>query len=587
MKQIILKITRNNLFLIILLFSSLFLKTILLNQFPTGITHDELNYIIAAKSLFWTGNFAPGTAPAVFPTRLAESSVTVAEIPALLLSPLIGPLETSLFTSRVLGALLSTSVILAVYFLVKRLTGKQLYTLICALVLTINPWSFLMGRTVFEVNFFVAFFLWGFLILLHSQGWKIFYALPLYALAFFSYTGGQITFYLFIIITLVYRYFDAASSKQFIKPYVLFFCIATLMLAGYITIVLHNQSFTTRGGEIFTPSSPEISKIVDQQRKVAIQVPLNQLFINKPTVYLRSFLDKYLNAFSVNNLFLNGEFRAAFSYQQHGTFYIIDLLFIILGLSFLFAINKKVWLLILAIIAVSPITSGLSLVEYSYSQRAGLMFPFLAILSGLGISYITTLKLHTPKNLLLIGASLTYALLFINLLHLYFYRFPIYASDGWFFQDRTLSRYIQLTSEKYPNAQIIVTTFEPKIVFQQYLFFTRAYHGRGITDINNRISRQDYSYNKVTFTDSCLDKNLDANVVWITDSLSKCQNLPKTKDTLRITRFKDVYEHYLIKQDLICHDQQLGSYVLPSAFQNLELEKQTADKFCQNWITRL
>lgn len=587
-KQIILNSTRNNLLLFAILFFSLITRTMFLNQFPIGMTHDELNYIIAAKSLFWTGNFAPGTAPAVFPTQMAQFTVTVAEVPALLLAPLIGPLETSLFTSRFLGALLSTLIILAVYFLVKRLTGRQLYAFVCALVMIINPWSFLMGRTIFEVNFFVAFFLWGFLILLGNRGWKIFYAFPLYALGFASYTGGQVAFYLFIIITLIYHYCSSSSGRQFIKSYLLFFCLATIMLVGYANIILHNQSYAARGGEIITPQSPEIAKIVDHQRQLAIQSPSNQLFINKATVYVRSFLDKYLNAFSVNNLFINGEFRAAFSYQQHGTFYAVDLLFIILGLVFLFAINKKVWLLILAIIVVSPITSGLSVVEYSYSQRAGLMFPFLAILTGLGVGSLTTLlKPHWTKNLLLAGVGIIYVLMFINLLHLYFFRFPIYASDGWFFQDRTLGRYVQLTSEKYPHAKIIVTTFEPKIVFQQYLFFTRVYHGKQVTDINSRMSKQDYSYKNVTFTNSCPDKNLDTNVVWISDSLSRCQNLSKTGDTLRITRFKDVYEHYLIKQDLICRDQPLGSYVSPAVFQHLDLEKQTADQFCQNWITRL
>jgi len=587
MKNNILNIIRDNLFLIIILFLSLFLRIIFLNHFPIGMTHDELNYIIAAKSLFWTRNFAPGTAPAVLPTQMSQFTVTIAEVPAFLLALLIGPLETSLFTSRFMGALLSTSIILAVYFLVKKLTGKKLYALICSLLLTINPWSFLTGRTVFEVNFFVAFWLWGFLILLHNKGWKIFYALPLYVLGFFSYTGGQISFYLFAVTTLIYHYFDTTSPKKFIKSYILFFCLTTLILTGYIMIALHNQSFVARGGEILTPSSLEITQTVNQERQVAIQVPFNRLFVNKYTVYLRNFLDRYLNAFSVNNLFVNGEFRAAFSYQQHGTFYLLDLLFIILGLSFLFVINKKVWLLILAIIAVSPVTSGLSTVEYSYSQRAGLMFPFLAMLSGLGVSYITTLsKSRYVKNFLLAGIGITYTLLFINLLHLYFYRFPIYASDGWFFQDRTLSRYIQLTNEQYPNTRIVITTSEPKIIFQEYLFFAHIYNGKRVMEINSKMNNQDYSYGNVSFISSCLNK-LDENVVWISDSSGICKNLPKTKDTLRITRLIDVHEQYLIKQDLICHDQPLGRYVLPSVFQNTELERQTTDKFCQYWVTRL
>jgi 4-amino-4-deoxy-L-arabinose transferase-like glycosyltransferase len=587
MKRVVLETVKNNPALIIILFFGLFLRTILLNQFPVGITHDELNYVISGKSLFWTGNFAPGTAPAVLPTSMKQFNVTVAEAPSLLLALFVGPFDNSLFASRILGAVLSTSIILAVYLLVKEITGKKLYGLISALVVVINPWSFLMGRTIMETNFFVAFFLWGFFVLLKTRGWKMFYALPLYALGFFSYLGGQITFFLFIVITLVFHYFRS-NSKKFIKPYIVFFVIAAFILAGYIAVISRNQSFGARGAEIALPTNPEIAKVVDQEKQLAVQSPLNQLFINKATIYLRGVSDRYLNAFSVNNLFISGESRAVFSYQKHGTFYIVDLFFIVLGLAYLFSINKKAWLAILAIIAVSPLTSGLSLVEYSYSQRAGLMFPFLAILSGLGISYLTTLsKSKNVKNLLLAGVGIVYLLFFINLMHLYFNRFPVYASDGWFFHERTLSRYVQLTSEKYSNSRIIVTTFEPKIVFEEYLFYTNNYQGEKIKDINEKMTRGDYSYGNVSFTEKCLDKNLDRNTIWISETTSNCQISSKEPNVLRITRFRDINENYLIKGDMLCRNFPLAGYVSPTVFGNMELEKQDASLFCQNWITKL
>jgi hypothetical protein len=81
---------KNNPGLTFILLLTFFLRTVLLNQFPIGITHDELNYIIAAKSLFYTGGFAPGSAPAIFPTTMTNLNTNIPEVPGLLLAPLIG-----------------------------------------------------------------------------------------------------------------------------------------------------------------------------------------------------------------------------------------------------------------------------------------------------------------------------------------------------------------------------------------------------------------------------------------------------------------------------------------------------------------
>ncbi|MBI2405580.1 hypothetical protein HYV21_00810 [Candidatus Microgenomates bacterium] len=569
--------------LLILIFTFLS-RLLLLDKFPIGITHDELNYVIAAKSLYWTKNFAPGTAPAVFSTDMTNFSVTIAEVPASILAFFIGPLDTSLFTSRIIGAILNSSIVLAMYFLVKRLINSKLIALLTSLVLAINPWSFLMGRTIFETNFFVAFFLWGSVILLGQKGFKVLRALPFFILGFFSYTGGQIAFYLFINIILLYRYFTL--PRQQITPYAIFFVTMTIILAGYVYVVLNNQSYSSRGGEIYTPQA--VAQEVDKERQVAVQNSVNPIFINKITLYLSGFLDKYLNAYSVNNLFLRGELRAAFSYQKHGTFYFLDFLFIVIGVSFLFSKYRKVWVLVLSIIAAGAVTSGISFIEYSYSQRSGLIFPFITILIGAGLGYILTIFKKNKFRFFIGGAIfITYGFLFLNLLHLYFYRFPVYASDGWFFQDRILSRYIALTNQEHQNTKVVVSTFEPKIIFQEYLFFNNIYNGEEISVINQEMKSGDYSFNNVVFTDKCFDDNFDKNTVWIGDGLLGCERFSIKEDNLRITRFRDVYEIYLIKEDKICQGQQLNSYVSPFSFQDFNIEKQSKSEFCQNWITKL
>lgn len=583
----VLSFIKTNITLLLILIFTIFIRMVFLDRFPIGITHDELNYIIAAKSLFWTGGFAPGTAPAVISTNMSNYSVVIAEIPALLLAPLIGPFNTTLFLSRIVGSFLSMAIALVIFLLTKHLTRNRTIALIATMMTAINPWSFLMGRTIFESNFFVAFFLWGFLILIKNCGWKIHYALPLYLLGFFSYTGGQIVFYFFILSTLAYHYFSATNLKGNLKPYLAFFGLMTSVLFVYVGVVFNNQTFHSRGGEVYLPTQTEVAKLVDQERLLSVPSSLNDPFINKMTIYLTGFMDKYLNNLSVNNLFVRGELRAAFSYQKHGTFYFIDLFFILVGLSYLLSLNKKGWFLCLAVIAISGITSALSNVEYSYGQRAALMFPFLIILSSIGVYYCVSFsRVKLARRCVFFVIAITYTVLFTNLLHVYFYRFPVYASDGWFYQDRLLSRYLTLVKENYPSAQIIVSTFEPKIIFEEYLFYNNLYSGSAVKIINTNLERKNYEYMNVKFITDCpTSEQSEGGVTWVVDPLLNCE-VDKSK-VLRITRFRDVYENYLVLNDDLCRKFPLGTYVSPQAYLNFSVEKQTEQDFCRSWITKL
>lgn len=579
---------KDNFFLITVLVFAFLLRVILLDKFPIGMTHDELNHIITAKSLFFEHTFVPGTGPAVLPTNMLYSTVTVPEVSSIVLATLIGGIPLSLFTSRIVGALFSVLAIWAVYYIALHITKKRLFAQITILLLAINPWSFLLGRTMAELNFFVAFFLLGFLVLLKSKGWEIMRALPLYLLGFFSYTGGQISFFAFMIITPIYHYFISTKSKKDLKIYAIFIGVVSLIFAGYVFVTLQNQTFSSRGAELYLPNRLEISEKVNTDRKLSIQTPFNNLFINKATVYANGFINKYVNTFSPNYLFLTGEARAIFSYQIHGTFYLIDFLFIVIGVSSLFTLNKKAWVLFLAIIVGCSVTSGLSVVESSYSQRVGLIYPFLIMLSAFGIGvFIEMFKSKKIQILLTSLIAIIYLISLANLMHIYFIRFPIYASDGWFFQDRVLSSYIKRVSEVRPETKIVVYSVEPKIIFEEYLFYTNAYDKENIKPINKQLDVKDYSIDNVTFTDKCPDVIPNKDTITIFEGSMGCYTLSNLTDLVRISRLKDVHANYHINNDKLCNDLKLNSYIPLSAYNDFSVEKQTSKDFCLNWITKI
>ena len=285
---------------------------------------------------------------------------------------------------------------------------------------------------------------------------------------------------------------------------------------------------------------------------------------------------------------MTGETRAAFSYKTHGTFYLIDFLFIVIGLSGLFVINKKGGFLFFAIFALCAVTSGLNIVENSYSQRVGLIYPFLVIVSGVGIA--TTIFISNSKvimRLLSIVIALLYFVSLVNLMHIYFFRFPVYASDGWFFQDRVLSKYISYTQERYSDAKILVYTPEPKIVFEEYLFYTNSYNKNNVASINIKLNQKVYSFKNLLFSDKCPDNNPERDTVVIIDGSFECKKLSDLTTSVRITRLKDVYENYRIYNDKLCSNLNLARFVSRSAYQDFVIEKQPPNEFCMNWITEI
>jgi hypothetical protein len=388
-------------------------------------------------------------------------------------------------------------------------------------------------------------------------------------------------------VTLIYHYLVYEKNGKSLKVHLVFLGFISILLAAYIYIATQNQSVKVRGGELYLPGSKLVAQMVDQKRKLAVPSPINNLVINKATVYTEGFLNKYINSFSPDYLFLKGELRAAFSFQEHGNFYLVDFLFIILGLSALYAMNKKTWVLLIALILGGSITAGLNVVESSYSQRNGLMYPFLAMLSAIGIyALISGIKSKKVRVFYSVVIAFIYLVSFVGLMHTYFFRFPVYASDGWFFQDRVLGRYIQLTKAKYPDSSIVVYTSEPKIIFQEYLFFTDGYNKDSVNGINLKMDQKIYSHNGVMFTDQCPATFAQKDLVTIFEGSFKCERTA-FKNPLRITRLKDVHENYLIYNDKICQDTRVGRYVFQEAYRNFEVEKLDVASFCQNWITEI
>jgi len=565
-------------YLITLIFVGLILRTLWLNLFPIGMTHDELNYVMNARSLFFSGRNIPWTASAFFSWGESQFDVVISELPAILIMPWIGLTKLTMFNARLPYAFVGTATIVVFYFLSKKLTNKQVARL-AALALAVSPWSIHFNRTAFEINFAVLFYLLGIYFVISQNPKKIFWGLPFFVAGFLSYFGAKLIFLPLITVTLIYGYFDQGKSRVK-KPYLWFFMISLIFFLFYY-FTLPYQPAGSRKGELVLFSNHSYSEQVNLERQQSLPSPIVNIFSNKLTVVGKRIGNTYLEAFSTRFLFITGETRGAYSFWQHGPLYIIDFPLIIFGLVAIYTLKRKAFWFTLTVIALAPSVSAIDLVEQSYVIRAALMFPLFMLLVGSGLYFVKN-KLFYGKFIFL-AALIFYALSTLNFLQLYFLRYPIYASEGFFLSDRILANYVYRAKLANPDADILVVSSEPKIIFEEYLFFNNLYAKNTVELINSKMKLQDFSWDGVTFSDICPNE-IDNSKIVITDQRYNCQE--KESGDAGIVQLSDAGLTYLIKNDALCQEFELRGYYFPQSMRELKIEKLSKEKFCQSWITR-
>jgi len=551
-----------------------------LDKVPPGIIHDELNYVLNAKSLFLTGKFIPLTASAILSWGEKNFDVVISELPSFLVAPWIGLNKLSLFSARSPYAFLGFLSIILIYKIAEKIVSPKA-AIFCAFVFALNPWSIHIGRTALEVNFASFFFLLGLAALVRLDGRKIPWTLLCLTLMFFSYLGAKLQFITISSVFVIYKVIQKNDWKANKKYYLSFLVLAFgLFIFYYLTLPF--QPAGQRKGELLLFDSSWSSEVVNRQRTISIQNSLQYFFSNKITVSAKRIADVYLNAFSPASLFSKGETISVYSVWEYGQFHFLDFFLIFIGIVSLYAINKKTFFLLLCLLAVSPIVSSIDLTEETYAIRAYPMFPVLCMFSGIGLWTLSKLRNGKIIAAVVIGA---YILTFAYFYNLYIYRYPVFSSERWFFGERLISNYAKLASIKNPSQKIIVSTIEnPKNVFEKYVFYHGFYDNKeDITNVNNKLENRDFSLGNVIFIHGCPAGDI-GEAVLIYQSPLKC--LQDDMKMARVLDLKDAGSVFVITDDILCSGFSKPRYYSNFKFSDFAVEEKSVREFCEKWVAK-
>jgi len=437
----------------------------LLGQAPAGLYLDEAAQGYNAYSILLTGKDEFGMPfPAVF-RSFADFKTPVY---IYLIAPLIPIFGLTAFTVRFPSFLASILTLPVIYFLIRLLTPNKKTGLfiaaLTALLLAISPWHILFGRTNFECNLALFFYLLG--VYLFYRGLKkpplIFFSAAVLALALPTYHNMRLIVPATVLFFLVRFQSQLFSASH--KRYSILGLVAALIISLPTLSVINTPGFLARVSALNLSSS--LPGTIDNAGLLAglINAPL---FLR-----LKEFLSLYISYFSPRNMFFLGDYGPRSSFPELATFFFWQLPFYLHGLYIL--INnkslKELRSLTLFLLLVSPLPAALTRDPYTTIRALPMVVPVSIIIS----LSLTDIYRRLKKVWHKIVFSLAFAVLLgYSLLKLYssaiilneVYRAP-YWDYGW-------EKVVQVLNQKTdPDLPVVIDNVRSE-PYSQILFYTQ------------------------------------------------------------------------------------------------------------------
>jgi len=543
---------------------------------------DEFDYVLNAKYVYHTGrniynNWSPWS------LKTVPNEVPKGELTYWVSFPFVGPFGLSLFTARIGFALISIATVFILYGISFTLFGPWV-GMVTGFLAAINPWSIYFGRTAFDVPVSVMFYLLSLLCLLRLRGPKLLLTLIPLFLAFYNYIGTKLLFIPFIIVSTIGIWWMVRKKKD-TKWYLLVMVGAFLLFVQFI-IGLRSTSASLRMDQIFTPFYKDIASDVNLQRRLTLASPLVTIFVNKPMVYLKELCIKFFGAFNPLILFTNGEGLSTLSLWQHGLFYPIDALFLLVGSSLLLTYSPLLMLWFAILVGISTIPSVFSTVGVSYVHRSAFMYPIMIILMSYGIVETVRTYFSSYKKSAIVLITLIYIVLTTNFVYIYFFRFPYYNSESFGLSQRLYSRYTALASTS--NIPVIHFTESPELYFRNYIFYRDLIQANTAEALRNQFIRSDYSWENTRFIKKCPTKeDIDkGDTVYFLSNTSPCKEYFINRPMTVIPSLSDGGTLYMIFNDKVCSNYALSSYPTGYTMDDLAVEKLPEKQFCERFVIR-
>jgi len=458
---------------VIFLLSSFFVLGIILrffalSSFPNGFSRDEAFLGYNAFSILVTGRDINSH----FLPLFLESFLYTPAGYAYFSIPFIKLFGLSIFSVRFASALFGSLSIPAIFFLTKSLLSFQqdkkiterlilFMSLASSFLLAITPWHINLSRTASVstlVTFFIILGCYFFIEWIRTNNKKLlFLSFAGYFISLFFYIAPFSFLPLFILISyFLFKKHITKNKKTFIALYVLFLVpVLFVLLSPTLSLRVQTLSIT---------KNPLVKLILieDTGRDGVFNIPplVALTFHNKLIVISDIFLQNYFSHFTYNYLFRDNGYPERFKIPESGLLFPVYLIFIAMGIYYLFRSEGNIKWFLIGWILLGPIGSGFASDDVPNLQRTLFMLPPILIVSAYGIAKVLQDLSKKGINKLILILILIIVLLyeFITYLHLFYYHENAYRP--WYRQDGYQDLISKINRLKNSYSKVVVTNRE-------------------------------------------------------------------------------------------------------------------------------
>lgn len=455
------------LFLVIIVFLGLLLRIYRVDEIPGSLSPDEAALGYNAYSLLKTGADEHGV---FFPLSLQSfGDWKLPGYPFFTILPVMffGLTDLAIRLPSVIAGVIS---VILVYLISLTLFRKQGIALLSAFFMTVSPWSIYFSRAAYEVNVATTLFLAGFLIFV-----KFFYenrkyskmlivAAFLFGLTIFTYHSYAIFLPLFLALLFILlrkqinlNYWVVAASIIFI----LFFGLFNFVIS-------RNGSNKISTLVIFNDPNILYSRVEKLRGDMSNENELFKRIVhNKYLGVSYQLAQNYINSFNPVFLFDKGGEKLQHNLGTMSNLYLIDALFLFIGLLSIFWHREKSLKLLIAWIIIAPIPSIITK-DTPNSTRLFTLMPVFTLIASYGVYQIINYY-KKNKYLKYIVSGLVFSFYALNVLFFldgYFIHFNMQRVRFWHYGYREAV----LLAQKYPDHDVVMTGPEnfPYIYFLFY-----------------------------------------------------------------------------------------------------------------------
>ncbi len=446
---------------------------------PKALYGDSLTLVYDAYSILKTGHDQKGEfLPLSFSLGGGRPAGYIyATVPFV---ALFGPTPLA---SRMASVLSGIGIVILLYLLGKMLLSESVGLAVAA-VATLNPWALSLSRGPFESNFALFLALSGFYSFI--KGFKKPYWFIIFGLSFGlssqTYSTYQLTIPLFTLLLLIWNK-NYKLVFNYPKGHLLFLALviigASTMLSLYL---MFNKGSKDRFQNINIFNTPEIRSAISQNVKKDRELDSlspsisNQLHI--PQINMAAVLaENYFRNFFPSFLFLHGDGEPRHNPAGVGEFFWVDAILLILGIVYLYTLNKQLLLLLAGWILIAPIPT--SLVGTPHALRDSFLLPPLLILIGLGLWKLWTTRTKRVNSLALFVLIIIFAIQFVYFLDRFYFISPQKNARFWSYPAKEASILALKNRPKFDSiilsndidnmefAYPVYAKLDPKLVIKQ------------------------------------------------------------------------------------------------------------------------